>query len=45
VPVSDGDIVVADADGVVIWPAAQVASYLSAADAKRQADDAKAAAG
>src|SRR3954454_16737670 len=45
VPVSDGDVVVADADGVVIWPAAQVAAYLSAADAKRQADDAKAAAG
>src|SRR3954469_18735863 len=53
VPVSDGDVVCAggggvvfaDADGVVIWPAARVAASLSAADAKRQADDAKAAAG
>ena len=45
VPVSDGDLVVADADGVVIWPAAEVTSYLSVADAKRQADDAKAAGG
>jgi regulator of RNase E activity RraA len=41
VPVSDGDLVVADADGVVIWPAAAVASYLAAADAKRQADEAR----
>src|SRR4051794_13806503 len=45
VPVSDEDVVVADADGVVIWPAAQVASYLQAADAKRQADEAKAGSG
>src|SRR4051794_19188571 len=44
VPVSDGDVVIADADGVVIWPAGQVSSYLAAADAKRQADEAKAVA-
>lgn len=41
VPVSDGDTVVADADGVVVWPAAHVATYLEVADAKRQADDAR----
>ncbi|MDQ1704004.1 MAG: 4-hydroxy-4-methyl-2-oxoglutarate aldolase [Frankiaceae bacterium] len=44
VTVSDGDLVVADADGVVIWPAAEVSSYLARADAKRRADDARAAA-
>jgi regulator of RNase E activity RraA len=41
VPVSDGDVVVADADGVVVWPAASVDDYLAAADAKRQADEAR----
>jgi len=45
VPVADGDLVVADADGVVIWPSAHVPAYLEKADAKRQADDAKAAGG
>ena len=48
VPVSDGDLVVADADGVVVWPAADVDGNLGRADAKRKADDeraAKAAAG
>jgi 4-hydroxy-4-methyl-2-oxoglutarate aldolase len=45
VPVADGDLVVADADGVVIWPADRVSAYLENADAKRQADDAKAAGG
>jgi 4-hydroxy-4-methyl-2-oxoglutarate aldolase len=39
VPVSDGDIVVADADGVVVWPAAKCGDFLAAADAKRQADE------
>jgi regulator of RNase E activity RraA len=43
--VSDGDVVVADADGVVVWPAGQVEAYLGRAEAKRQADDAKAAGG
>ena len=45
VPVTDGDVVVADADGVVVWPAAQAAAFLERADAKRVADDAKAAGG
>ena len=42
VPVADGDLVVADADGVVIWPAASVSSYLEKADDKRRADEARA---
>lgn len=41
VPVSDGDLVVADADGVVVWPAEGVPAHLEKADAKRRADDAK----
>ena len=41
VPVADGDIVVADADGVVIWPAAHLADFVAAADAKRKADEAR----
>lgn len=36
--VNDGDVVVADADGVVIWPAAGVEGFVAAAEAKRQAD-------
>jgi regulator of RNase E activity RraA len=43
VPVADGDVVVADADGVVVWPAADLEALLSAADAKRLADDERAA--
>jgi 4-hydroxy-4-methyl-2-oxoglutarate aldolase len=43
VAVSDGDLVVADADGVVVWPAADVGAFLAAADAKRRADEARAA--
>ncbi|MBV9486322.1 MAG: RraA family protein [Frankiaceae bacterium] len=39
VSVTDGDLVVADADGVVIWPGAAITDLLAAADAKRQADD------
>jgi 4-hydroxy-4-methyl-2-oxoglutarate aldolase len=42
VPVADGDLVVADADGVVVWPAGSVASYLERADEKRRADEARA---
>jgi regulator of RNase E activity RraA len=42
VPVADADTVVADADGVVVWPAASVEQFLAAADAKRQADAARA---
>jgi 4-hydroxy-4-methyl-2-oxoglutarate aldolase len=48
VPVSDGDVVIADADGVVVWPAADVDGNLERADAKRKSDEeraAKAAAG
>jgi len=43
VPVSDGDIVVADADGVVVWPAASCEDFLAAADAKRKTDEQRAA--
>jgi len=42
--VRDGDLVVADADGVVVWPAAETASLIAAADAKRKADDERLAA-
>jgi regulator of RNase E activity RraA len=41
VPVSDGDVVIADADGVVVWPAARTADFLAAAEAKRLADEAR----
>lgn len=44
VTVSDGDIVVADADGVVIWERASTTKLLVAADAKRKADDERLAA-
>jgi regulator of RNase E activity RraA len=40
VPVADGDLIVADADGVVAWPAGSVASYLQRADDKRRSDEA-----
>jgi 4-hydroxy-4-methyl-2-oxoglutarate aldolase len=43
VPVSDGDLVVADADGVVVWPAADVEPFLARADEKRIADEKRAA--
>ena len=43
VVVHDGDLVVADADGVVVWPAAQVEQCLRRADEKRRADEARAA--
>lgn len=39
VTVSDGDLVVADADGVMVWPGASVDDLLAAADAKRITDD------
>ena len=41
VPVADGDLVVADADGVVVWPAVSVSAYLEKADEKRRADEAR----
>ena len=43
VEVRDGDLVVADADGVVVWPAAEVSAYLAKADDKRRVDEARAA--
>ncbi len=39
VVVRDGDLVVADDDGVVVWPGADVDALLGKADAKRRADD------
>ena len=39
VPVADGDLVVADADGVVVWPASRVAELSAKADVKRRADE------
>lgn len=39
VAVSDGDLVVADADGIVIWPAAQIEELLAKAEAKQRADE------
>lgn len=38
VTVRDGDIVVADADGVVVWPVEAVEDLLAKAEAKQQAD-------
>jgi regulator of RNase E activity RraA len=39
--VRDGDLVIADEDGVVIWPKEQVEALLGKADAKRQQDNAR----
>jgi regulator of RNase E activity RraA len=39
VEVRDGDLVVADADGVVVWPAADVEALLEKAAAKQRADE------
>jgi regulator of RNase E activity RraA len=44
VPVADGDLVVADADGVVVWPAADVTALTARADEKRRKDEERAAA-
>lgn len=44
VTVNDGDVVVADADGVVVWPAADVAALLAKAEAKQRADEERLAA-
>jgi regulator of RNase E activity RraA len=38
VQVTDGDIVVADVDGVVVWPQASIDELLAKAEAKQQAD-------
>jgi regulator of RNase E activity RraA len=37
--VHDGDIMVADADGVVVWPAERVDELLERAEARRQSDE------
>lgn len=42
--VADGDVVVADDDGVVVWPAWQVVELLAAAARRRDADAARLAA-
>ncbi len=39
--IRDGDLVIADEDGVVIWPQEQIDALLEKADAKRQQDDAR----
>lgn len=39
VEIAPGDAVIADDDGVVIWPRARVAELLSAADERRRRDD------
>src|SRR5947209_7082022 len=39
--IRDGDLVIADEDGVVIWPKEQIESLLEKADAKRRQDDAR----
>jgi 4-hydroxy-4-methyl-2-oxoglutarate aldolase len=44
VVVHDGDLVIADADGVVVWPADDMDTLMAAADAKRVADDERLAA-
>ena len=38
VTVTDGDVVVADADGVVVWPSAQIDELVAKAEAKQRAD-------
>lgn len=39
--VRDGDLVIADEDGVVIWPKEHIEALLGKADAKRQQDNAR----
>ena len=39
--IRDGDLVIADDDGVVIWPQEGIQELLDKADAKRQQDDAR----
>ncbi len=39
--IQDDDMVIADEDGVVIWPKEQIDALLGKADAKRQQDDAR----
>lgn len=39
VTVSDGDLVIADADGVVVWPSARIDELLAKAEGKQRADE------
>ena len=39
--IRDGDLVIADEDGVVIWPQEQITTLLGKADAKQQQDEAR----
>jgi 4-hydroxy-4-methyl-2-oxoglutarate aldolase len=39
--IRDGDLVIADEDGVVVWPNEQIDALLVKADAKRQQDNAR----
>jgi regulator of RNase E activity RraA len=39
VEVNDGDLVVADADGVVVWPQTDIDDLLAKAEAKQRSDD------
>ena len=39
--IRDGDLVIADDDGVVVWPKEQIDALLVKADAKRQQDNAR----
>jgi regulator of RNase E activity RraA len=39
VVINDGDLIIADADGVVVWPGGQEGELVAAADAKRAVDD------
>jgi regulator of RNase E activity RraA len=39
--IRDDDLVIADEDGVVIWPKEQIDALLGKADAKRQQDNAR----
>jgi len=41
ISIQDGDLVIADDDGVVIWPAAQIEPLLVKAEAKLQQDNAR----
>jgi 4-hydroxy-4-methyl-2-oxoglutarate aldolase len=39
IPVRTGDLVLADEDGVVVWPAEDVPAFVAVAAAKQQSDD------
>ncbi|HVV74463.1 MAG TPA: RraA family protein [Mycobacteriales bacterium] len=44
VTINDGDVVVADADGVVVWPAGRVEELIAKAETKQRADEERLAA-